>query len=187
MSSIGTVQAWFSCLPTSITKRFKIFSIRVFKFSYVFPMSFQKPISKYAYCVNIFTLNLLRKWFRSTENNFYCNRYLSSRDFFLEKKLRLYFEIGSKDIISWERPRFWVPTASPNSSNSWRCHIVITISIEIVCMYKKTRSISHREQHDQCYQRNYWCSNLISHVIRINAILPNDLHDSRNICFSSSI
>lgn len=44
--------------------------------------------------------------------------YLSSLDFFLEKKPHLNFEIGSKEMSSWERPRLSVPTTSPNSSNS---------------------------------------------------------------------
>lgn len=50
--------------------------------------------------------------------------YLSPRDFFLEKKLYLYFDIGSKAINSCDRPRLWVPTVSPNSSNSWTWNII---------------------------------------------------------------
>lgn len=44
--------------------------------------------------------------------------YLSRCDFFLEKKLHLYFVTGSEAIHSWVRPRLCVPTVSPNSSNS---------------------------------------------------------------------
>lgn len=44
--------------------------------------------------------------------------YFSDRVFFLKKKLLLYFVTGSEAILSWVRPRLWVPIASPNSSNS---------------------------------------------------------------------
>lgn len=49
--------------------------------------------------------------------------HLSHRDFFLVKNPHLYLEIGSKEICSWERPRLWVPTASPNSSNSYKWNV----------------------------------------------------------------
>lgn len=44
--------------------------------------------------------------------------HLSRRVFFLEKKPHLYFVTGSDEMRSWERPRLWVPTASPKSNNS---------------------------------------------------------------------
>jgi hypothetical protein len=44
--------------------------------------------------------------------------HLSRRVFFLEKKPHLYLVTGSNEMRSWERPRLWVPTASPKSNNS---------------------------------------------------------------------
>ena len=61
----------------------------------------------------------IHKWKLRRLKKLATNKNYLSLAFFAENKfLNLYFVVGSKLIRSCERPRLWVPTASPKSSNS---------------------------------------------------------------------
>lgn len=77
--------------------------------------------------------------------NLYQICYLSLLDFLLEKNPHLNFEIGSKEIFSWERPRLWVPTVSPKSSSSciWKIRPHLSSQFWLIYMSNTCCSSEH--------------------------------------------
>jgi hypothetical protein len=66
--------------------------------------------------------------------------------FFLEKNPHLYFVTGSNEICSWERPRLWVPTASPRSNNSCQTKLASDRLPEIIKRGRKMAFVQPREK-----------------------------------------